>query len=183
MKALMIRHAASTGQANDAPLTEEGLAGAAALAPVLQSLGAGPLYSSPYLRARQTLAPYAEAAGLSVTPLEDLRERLLSSEDLPDWQAHLRRSFFNTLYAAPGGESHTHVYVRATRALRQIEEAGGDCPTFVTHGGVIAALLSRVDGSYRFEDWQEMRTPDLFEVEIVDRRIRSFRQLDTTLTV
>ncbi len=183
MKALLIRHASTTGQAPDAPLSEKGQAQARALVPVLTALKAGPLYTSPYLRAQQTIAPYAEAVGQDVVVLDELRERLMSTQDLPDWQEHGRRSFFNATHAAPGGESHTHLFLRAARAFAAIVEHGGALPTFVTHGALTAALLNRVDPTFGYEDWRSMRNPDLFHVEITGRQITAFERQDLDLQI
>lgn len=181
MKALLIRHATGAGQAPDAPLTAKGAAQAANLVDVLTELDAGPLYSSPFTRAQDTLAPYAKASGQKITVLPELRERLLSPDMLSDWQEHIRRSFYISTYAAAGGESHTHVFVRAARAFRVIAAEGGKLPTIVTHGGVISALFSRADPNFGFEDWKDLRNPDVFEVEIADRRIVYFERHGVTV--
>lgn len=178
MKALLIRHATSSGQAADAPLADAGYTQSEALVPILTSLGAGPLYASPYRRAQETIAPYAKASGQTVTTLEGLRERLLSPDNLPDWQDHIRYSFFDALYTAPGGESHTHLFVRAANAFDHIAAVGGTLPTFVTHGGLTSSLLHRVDASFGFDAWQDLRNPDLFEVEITARKITAFKRLN-----
>ncbi len=177
MKALLIRHAATTGQAPDAPLTPAGQKQAEALVPVLTELKAGPLYTSPYTRAQDTIGPYAKASGQSVTALDDLRERLLSTDDRPDWQHHVRRSLHDALYTAPGGESHTHLFVRAAHAFDIIAEEGGPLPTFVTHGGMTTALLNRVDPTFGHGPRMGLHNPDLFEVTIQGRQITAFARI------
>ena len=179
MKALLIRHATTSGQAPDAPLTAEGAAQAEALVPVLTALGAGPLYTSPFARAQETIAPYAAASGQTVTSLDGLRERTLTTVDeLPDWKDHIRRSFSDALHAGPGGESHTHLFIRAAQAFAEIAEVGGPLATIVTHGGLASALLNRVDPAFGFAEWESMRNPDLFEVEIIGRQITQFTRHD-----
>lgn len=176
MDAILIRHATSSGQAADAPLADAGYMQAEALVPVLTALNAGPLYASPYTRAQETIAPYAKESRQEVTILDDLRERLLSPVALPDWQDHIRRSFFHATHAAPGGESHTHMFLRAGRAFAHIVQAGGPLPTFVTHGGLTSCLFNRVDPSFGFEDWQALRNPDLFHITLASNRITSFQR-------
>lgn len=178
MRALLIRHATSSHQAPDAPLTPEGFAQAKALVPVLEKLGAGPLYASPYLRAQQTISPFSRASGQTVTTLADLKERRLAAQDLPDWQDHVRRSFGDANHAAPGGESHAKLRTRAARALVEIEQAGGNLPAFVTHGGLIAALFSAHVPGFNFMDWRNLRNPDLFLVRNDAGRIVDFQRLD-----
>lgn len=176
MKALLIRHATSAGQEVNAPLSKDGYAQAQALAPVLQALGAGPLYASPYRRAQETIAPYAEMNGQVVTLLDGLRERTLSPVKLPDWQDHIRHSFVDANHAPNGGESHHDLRLRAAEALQTIEMRGGDLPAFVTHGGLTSALFSATTAEFGFDDWQSLRNPDLFEVVIEAGRIKTFNR-------
>jgi 8-oxo-dGTP diphosphatase len=57
------------------PLSANGQAQAVALAPRLLDAGAtGPALASPYTRCMQTLAPFAERAGIEVTPDDRLIE-------------------------------------------------------------------------------------------------------------
>lgn len=178
MRALLIRHASSTHQAADAPLSPAGEAQALALVPVLTALRAGPLYASPFRRAQATIAPYAKAIGQVVTLLPELRERKLSDGDLPDWQDHIAKSFDDPAHHADGGESVMDVRHRAARALATIEAWGGGLPTFVTHGGVTSALFSACAPDFDFDAWRALRNPDLFEVHINAGQIVSFDRID-----
>ena len=177
MKALLIRHASPSDQAPSAPLSDAGYAEAAALVPVLTDLQAGPLFSSPFRRAQETIAPFAAASGQTVTVLDDLRERLLSPEPLPDWQDHIRRSFDNPAYAVPGGESHDALCFRAQQALTEITTSQDGTPAFVTHGGLTAAILHQADPTFGFEGWRTLRNPDLFSVTVTDGRITAFERI------
>lgn len=177
MKALLIRHATATHQTPSAPLSDAGHAEADALVPVLRGLQAGPLFASPFLRAQETIAPFAAASGQTVTVLDDLRERLLSREPLPDWQDHIRRSFDDPAYAVPRGESHDALCRRAGLALTEIAARNGNLPAFVTHGGLTAALLHQADPTFGFEGWRTLRNPDLFSVTVADGRISTFERI------
>src|SRR5690349_3047397 len=77
----LVRHAESAPSDDvpepDWPLSARGVAQASALAPAMRGLGITAIYSSPYLRARHTVAPLAEALGLPVTVRDALRERAL----------------------------------------------------------------------------------------------------------
>ena len=59
-------HADGSGGPAERPLDVRGRVEAEGLVPVLAALGVGTLVSGPYVRCRDTLAPYAEAAGLAV---------------------------------------------------------------------------------------------------------------------
>ena len=176
--ALLVRHAETSGQAHDAPLTKAGLLQAQLLAGTLARLGAGPLFTSPMRRARDTIAPFAEASGLEVSVLNDLREFVLSPEPLDDWRLHVERTFEDPRYKVPGGESQEDACSRAAAALREISSGGGSRPAFVTHGRLTAALFNACDPTFGFREWGMLRNPDVFAVQIVDGAIGSFERLE-----
>lgn len=177
MKAFLIRHAESSGQPPEAPLTDRGTAQAQALVPVLASLGAGPLFASPYRRAMDTLAPYAQSIGQRITPLDTLRERLLSPVPLEDWKDHIRRSFDAPDHAPDGGESHSELLGRWALALSDITAAEGR-PAFATHGGMTAALFHALDPGFGFDGWASLRNPDVFEITLEDGNLTAFTRID-----
>ena len=174
---LMIRHCQSTGQAPDAPLTPEGHMSAVALTETLTRIGVSALYSSPYRRARETLAPYSNQTGLEVKLDARLRERTLASQDLPDWRDQIAKSFLDRDHRAPGGESFNEVAARATAALSEIAKAGHRAPAVATHGNLLSALISAGDPEFGFESWMGMRNPDLFEAQLNGGEIVSIRRL------
>src|SRR5260221_13792258 len=94
---LLIRHAESMPPGISGfdeytrPLTAKGFREAQQLCDALSSTTIDAAYSSPYLRARQTIEPIAQARRLRIETVDDLRERLLSRSDLPNWRAHLKR--------------------------------------------------------------------------------------------
>lgn len=182
MIAYLIRHAEAAGQAEDAPLTARGQLQANRLQATLAQLDAGPLYSSPMTRALNTLAPFAFATDQEITVIDALRERLLSTRNLPDWQDHMRRSFQEDDYAAPGGESHAALLSRWRAAFTVIANGGGT-PAFCTHGAMTAALFHSIDPTFGFDGWQQMGTPDLFELTLDGSTAKAFRRIDLNLAV
>jgi 2,3-bisphosphoglycerate-dependent phosphoglycerate mutase len=175
-KLLLIRHCQSTGTQPDAPLSEAGATAAQALADRLRALAVDAVYSSPYERAQATVRPFAIAAGLSIGLDDRLRERVLSDRELDDRLAHVRRSFAEPDYRAPGGESLNQTKHRAIAALIDIAAAGHRLPIVSSHRTLIASVLRSMDTAFGFEQWQGLRTPDLFEVELdADRPIRFVR--------
>lgn len=177
MIAYLVRHAKSSGQPREAPLNDVGRAQAAALVPVLKALEAGPIFSSPYRRAMETLGPYAEALGQEIVPIEDLRERLLSPTPLPDWEDHIRASFNDPDHRADGGESQRDMMRRWSSALSHISAAKGR-PVFATHGGMTAALFHDVDPTFGFDGWKGLSNPDLFALELDGPKLKSFSRLE-----
>jgi 2,3-bisphosphoglycerate-dependent phosphoglycerate mutase len=125
------------------------------------------VYSSPYPRAFQTAVPIAEAHGLHVETVDDLRERLLSTEPLDDWYAEVRRSWDDFGHALPGGESSRTAQARAERVLAGLAARHpGQTIVAASHGNLIALALNARDEAVGFEFWDAMEMPALFEVEI-----------------
>ncbi|CAB1127906.1 Histidine phosphatase family protein [Candidatus Hydrogenisulfobacillus filiaventi] len=143
----LIRHGESEANAAgrlasrlwDPHLTEKGRQEAAALLERLRPLPVVALLSSPLARARETIAPLAEALGLPVTILPDLREVDLGrwdGERLADIAGrdpeHYRRWRQDPeRYPPPGGEPIRAV---GARVLAALDAWAGD-----TTGTVIAA--------------------------------------------
>lgn len=177
MKTYLIRHASASGQGGEAPLTNEGAEQATALVPVLERLGAGPLFASPMLRAIQTLEPFAEASGQEVTHVEDLREWVLSPTPLDDFKSHIQRAYRDKTYALPGGESHADLLIRWSSALAVIHAAGGT-PAFATHSGMTGALFQSVDPTFDFDAWRSLRNPDVFELTLDEDGPTAFKRIE-----
>lgn len=153
---LLIRHARAMGQAPDAPLTPEGEEQARRLAQVLAALNIAWIVSSPWERAIETARPLADALNLLIVEDERLTERVLSSEDLADWQTHLRASFLDSSLYLPGGESGATAKARALAALEDAQNPDGLTAVF-THGNLLALLLG-----LDYDGWAGLKSPDVW---------------------
>jgi 2,3-bisphosphoglycerate-dependent phosphoglycerate mutase len=146
------------------PLTEKGIRDAHRLCEMHASVSIDAAYSSPYLRARQTIEPLARARKIEIATIDDLRERMLSLGEVPDWRAHLRRSWKDFDYAAPGGESGRIAQARVMRVLDTIamRHAGGTV-IVGSHGNLIALALHAIMPEvvdYTF--WEAIPMPAVF---------------------
>jgi broad specificity phosphatase PhoE len=126
---------------NDSALSERGERQVRALAERLKSSGVTAIYSSPLGRALATAEVVAEATGLPVTVLDELREmnygtwegRSFLDVRQVDEEAYQR--WINDEEAAcPGGESHAGVRRRLERAFAAMTTAK---PVVITHGTAI----------------------------------------------
>ncbi|MGD6841439.1 histidine phosphatase family protein [Bacillus infantis] len=80
MKTLyIVRHAKAEGQPFESRLTEEGRRQAVELAGFFKDRPVDFIYSSPFIRALETVGPLAESKGLDVSADSRLGERVLSS--------------------------------------------------------------------------------------------------------
>lgn len=139
----------------DVPLSDEGLAQAAAAAELLGDLRISDLISSPLQRALQTAEIVAARFDLDVA-----RDPRLSDFDVGKWAGQTYEAVVATpeyqRYLAdpntreiPGGENLDQVRRRAVAALEQAlaDSPSGEAIALVSHAGIIRVLLAHYLGS------------------------------------
>ena len=127
---------------SDSDLTDAGRDQVLRLAQRLASVGATALYSSPLGRALSTAEAIAEATGLSIVTIDDLREMNYGGWEgrsfldvRRDYEELYQRWIVDETCACPdGGESHADVRARLERALASIDSPR---PIVVAHGTAI----------------------------------------------
>jgi 2,3-bisphosphoglycerate-dependent phosphoglycerate mutase len=166
---ILVRHAQSAPDPalpeREWPLSEAGRRQAADLPTALAELGVDALASSPYLRAIETLRPYAELAGLEISIDEDLRERALGGwlPNLADVEAAVRRMHADLDFQLEGGESGRACVARFDAALARVIAAHpGRTIAVGSHGGVLGHLISRQGVALPDAFWKRIRNPHLF---------------------
>ena len=164
---LLVRHCETTAQGPDAPLTRTGQDQALALARFLEQFPVDAVVSSPYRRARDSIAPFAVRARIPVEPDDRLVERRLSAEPLADWREQLQRSWQDFDHRPPGGETSREAQQRARGAVDEIAARGHRCPVLVSHGNWIALLLNSFDPRWGFAAWQGLGNPDVYQLALV----------------
>lgn len=162
----VIRHCSAFGQAADAPLTPEGRRQAQVLADFLMDSGIEMIVCSPYLRARQSIEPWAERTGIPVRIDARLQERALSDVSMDDWLASLERTFEDFDLTFSGGEPSRAAMRRAVAAVDEVLASGARCVGIVTHGNLMTLLLRHFDGRFGFAEWADLSNPDVFVVTV-----------------
>jgi 2,3-bisphosphoglycerate-dependent phosphoglycerate mutase len=162
---LLVRHCESSAQHAEAPLTPRGLAQADSLAATLASFPIARIVSSPYLRARQTIAPFAARAGLEVELDGRLAERRLSAEPIAEWRDYVRAAFDDPSRRAPGGESGGETLARGRALFEEVRARGAGLTVLVGHGQHLSLLLHSIDGRFGYAGWERLSNPDLYLVE------------------
>lgn len=154
----LIRHCKATGQAPDAELTEEGMEQARELIAFFKGIDVSHVFSSPFTRAIQSIEPLAASRALPILIDDRLAERVLSTEDMPDWMEKLEQSFDNPDLKFEGGESAREAAERGVAALAEAP----DKSVLVTHGNMMGLLLKKFEEAYGFEDWKALSNPDVY---------------------
>ena len=143
----------------DLPMGEAGLAQAAKMAEKLPAVTA--VFSSPLTRAVQT----AEAIGLPVTILPDLREMHAGEWDGLTFDEIRQR--YPELYAArasdltiplPGAEDHEEGLHRFAAAMEKAANLAPGDFAVVAHGGIIAQFMQKISGTWYKPGYAEVVT-------------------------
>jgi len=166
----LIRHAEADASVHDnatRPLTEKGLLDAEKLAETLGGIRFDRLYSSPYKRTMDTIAPLATRLGLAVETVYDLRERRPAEGWVEDFWEFMKHQWADFSYRLPGGESLAEVQERFTAALNAIcRENPGKTIAIASHGTALCATLSYYDPSVGFKEFLELVNVTPFVVRL-----------------
>lgn len=116
------------------------------------------VYSSPFRRAYDTVADFAEKAGLSITTVDDFRERQLANVWVTDFIAFCEQQWADFSYKRPGGECLAEVEERNIRALQQIlTQHSGENIVIGSHGTAIATVLHHYNPAFGYADFLRIR--------------------------
>ena len=159
---LLIRHCHASGQNPDAALTEKGLRQAHALAGFLCDYPIDVIVSSSYLRAQQSIKPFAATKRLEIHLDHRLVERTVSGSPIDNWREVIRNSFEDLDLRAPGGESAREVLDRGWAAITDLLDGGHRFPIAVTHGNLMSLILNSLDPEFGYDCWGSLSNPDVF---------------------
>jgi broad specificity phosphatase PhoE len=169
---LLVRHAepvavGTPGTTDDErPLTDAGSAAAEELAEELEDFHIRAVYSSPYARAVRTVTPLAERRHLRVHLIDDLRERHLSPDPVPDWRTALEQAWTDADHVLPGGESGRTAQRRAVATLDLVRSRHPDGGRVVlgSHGNLISLILQALEPEVGFAFHMAMPTPAVYRL-------------------
>jgi 2,3-bisphosphoglycerate-dependent phosphoglycerate mutase len=166
----LIRHAQSHPSTelhhSEWPLSAVGRGQAARLAEMLGILKIEVVFSSPFIRCRQTIEPFVSRGGLALYVNEDLRERLVTKQIIDGFDKIWRRSWEDFDYTLPGCESSAAAQRRFVEAVQRIAESNrGRTIGISSHGAVIALFLNWIDAGVGIRDAEELTNPDVIKVE------------------
>lgn len=150
----LVRHAESDHAVTDEsarPLTPRGMEDRLLACRYLRDKGIEAVWSSPYLRAVQTVEPLARELGLTIEKDPAFRERDLG--DTSGIEGLRKRQWADPDFAAPGGESLRQVRERFSSAVDSILMKHQSAVAIGSHGMAICAVQSHYDPSFGYEDY------------------------------
>jgi len=138
------------------------------VAGILAPLSPVAIYSSPYVRARETVAPLSAVLRMPIQEMTELRERSLGSVWEEDWLSVIRPTWEDFSFAYPdGGETNGEAMERARVVLGTLREKHeGQKIVVATHGNLLVLLLRLLDPGKGFDFWLSLTLPDIYRIDL-----------------
>jgi 2,3-bisphosphoglycerate-dependent phosphoglycerate mutase len=158
-----VRHAESDNSVRDGrirPLTDKGFVDRKLVTAFLQDKSIEVVLSSPFKRAIDTVADFAEQNGFGIEMIEDLRERRSDCDmgkNNTDFIAFMEQQWADFSYTFSDGECLHEVQSRNITALNDILARNKDKNIVIgTHGTALSTIINYYDKSYGFTDFMAM---------------------------
>ncbi|UCZ52117.1 histidine phosphatase family protein [Bacillus shivajii] len=161
----LVRHCQAEGQPPEAKLTDLGEQQAEVLADFFSDKKIDYIVSSPFTRAKHTVAPLSKKLGVDVTVDDRLAERVVSTNDLPDILDKLKATYEDDELKYEGGESSREATTRVVEVMKDLEDSEYENIVAVTHGNLLSLLLRTYDPSFGFNEWKQLSNPDVYVID------------------
>ncbi|PFB65094.1 histidine phosphatase family protein [Bacillus cereus] len=178
-----VRHAHSTytKEERERPLSEKGHLDAENVTHLLKDKHIDVVISSPYKRAIQTVQGIANTYNVTIQIEKDLRERLLSSEPVADFNDAIENVWEDWSFAYEGGESNDVAQRRAVICMQSIlKKYKGKNIVIGTHGNIMVLLMNYFDSKYDLQFWKTLHMPDVYKLTFDNNCFSSAERIEST---
>ena len=155
-----IRHAQSdhsSGNEQTRGLSPQGKADVAAVTEFLRDKPVEAAFSSPYQRAIDTIADYAQKHGIPIRTADGFREWYRQKDNSVSFEEACRRHWADLDYRYADGESLREVQRRNVTELEGILAAcEGKTVIIGTHGMALSTLIHYYDPTFGYSDFARM---------------------------
>ncbi|PYG84899.1 2,3-bisphosphoglycerate-dependent phosphoglycerate mutase [Ruminiclostridium sufflavum DSM 19573] len=152
-----VRHAQSDYTVHDdmkRPLTKKGMCDRALVSEFLESKGVSVVISSPYKRAYDTVAEFAQLNNLAIICMDKFKERQIADIWINDFDAYSRAQWSDFSYKLSSGESLGDVQSRNIEALCEVLETYPNETIVVgTHGTALSTIVNYFDKTFTYENF------------------------------
>lgn len=176
-----VRHAHSNYSPDEynRPLSSKGLQDAQQITDCLKNQQIKAVYSSPYIRAIETVQGIADWHGKQICILEELKERILASGAVASFEEAMYRVWSDPAFAHEGGESNIAAQKRALPSFRNILlQHENNHIAIGTHGNILTLILNALDPSIGFAFWKELKMPDIIKAEFDQLKLADLERID-----
>ena len=113
--------------------------------------------SSPYKRAVDTVAHFAESFGHSIRIIDAFRERKVDSCWIENFAEFAKRQWSDFTYKSADGECLKEVQDRNISALKEVlEQYSGKNIVIGSHGTALSTILNYFDGTFGYSDFEKI---------------------------
>ncbi len=157
-----IRHAQSDSSIHDPclrPLTEKGLHDRFLVTDFLLDKNIDFAFSSPYKRAIDTIADFADRTGIEIKIIDDFREHKTISDNYcdADYFPFIQQYWENKNYKVPGDESIGELQKRNICVLQKILKEYKNRNIIIgTHGMALSSIINYYDETYGYQNFLSM---------------------------
>ena len=182
-----VRHAQADNSVREGrarPLTEKGWRDRALVTAFLADKRIEVVVSSPFKRAVDTVADFAERYGHQIETIEDFKERRSDSDmrrDHPDFLVVVKRQIADFDYTYSDGESLGQVQARNIGALNDVlDRYAGKTIAIGTHGVALSTMIGYYDDTYGIDNfWAMMElTPWVVRMDFDGRNCAGMSKFD-----
>ncbi len=176
----LVRHAHSVYTPDEyrRGLSEKGWTDQEMLTDLMKNEQVDVVFSSPYMRAIQTVEGIARHINREVHVIEALKERTLASGPVNDFNEAIASVWNNECFHLPGGESNENARQRGAQALINILHTyKGKSIVIGTHGNILVLMMSYFDQSYDVNFWRSLDMPDVYRLTFDGKTLCEVKQI------
>lgn len=156
----------------EAPLTLKGHQDAQALKYFFKNKNIHHLYSSPYIRAMDTIQPTAAFLNQPIKIINDFYERKIGAW-IDDFSEFAELQWQNFDYKRENGESLNEVSKRMIQAFENIIEDLSGNTIMCGHGTALAVLFYHLsEKTFGYDDWLDMRMPEIYSYNLHNKKLK-----------
>lgn len=156
-----IRHAEPNYQNHDdqaRELSPKGLQDRKLVTAFLSDKAVDAVLSSPYKRAVDTVADFAQSRNLPITTIRDFRERKVEGSWIEDFHDYCQHQWADFDYKRSGGESLREVQQRNIRALNAVLDDYKDKTVVIgSHGTALSTIIHSYNPAFGYGDFERIR--------------------------
>ncbi|MDL2248911.1 histidine phosphatase family protein, partial [Tyzzerella sp. OttesenSCG-928-J15] len=179
----MVRHAKPDYSIKEdalRPLTEDGVKASLKLVDLFENIHIDAAFSSPYIRAVNTIKPLCDGRNILIKPVEDFKERVKGTGWVENFDTYFANQWNDFDFKIENGESFREVQNRNVAALNKVTSANkGKTIIIGTHGFALSTLLNFYDKSFGIEASQRLITflPYIIKLELIDNSLINSQEL------